>query len=258
MSKETDLKVQFHRSGQGEPFVLLHCLGVDRALWAHAGLNLLQGFEQLAYDFPGHGSAPVPSSGYSIEDLAQALHRAVQAEGISQVSLCGISLGGLAAQCLAADHPELVSKLVLVDTTPRYTDEMRTVWHNRAGIARRDGVAAMIPHLLEVWFTPDYTAAEPPAVQYVKSCFRSASGEGYALACEALAGADLIAGLSRIQARTLIVCGDGDLPSFIEAANKMHAEIKNSEMLWLAPARHASILEQPKAFATGLAAFLAS
>jgi 3-oxoadipate enol-lactonase len=258
MSKETDLKIQLHRSGQGEPLMLLHCLGVDRALWAHAGLGQLQGFEQLAYDFPGHGSAPLPGNGYSIEELTKALHRALQAEGIGQVGLCGISLGGLVAQCFAADHPELVSKLVLVDTTPRYTDEMRTVWHTRAGIARRDGVTAMIPHLLEVWFTPDCAAAEPPAVQYVKSCFRSASGEGYALACEALAGADLTARLSRIQAPTLIVCGDDDLPSFIEAAHKIHAEIKNSEMLWLAPARHASILEHPKAFAKGLAAFLAS
>jgi 3-oxoadipate enol-lactonase len=257
MTKPTALpKVEIHRHGTGPTVVLLHCLGVDRRLWDIAAPGLSNAFETLSYDFAGHGAAPVPQSGYSIEDLAEQLAEIFRVQSLEKAHVCGISLGGLVAQRFAAHYPGLVDRLVLVDTTPCYTGEMQAVWRERAATARQRGVGVMIDHLLQVWFTPAFIAANGAAVSYVRKCFEAASGEGYALACEALAAADLRPILGSIAAPTLVVCGREDLPSFIEAAQLLSRQIRDAELLWLAPARHASILERPQDFMAALLPFL--
>ncbi len=184
-------QAQVHRIGSGPPLVLLHCLGVDHALWDIAAEGLDDQFELIRYDFPGHGTSSVPQHSYTIEDLAGQLASLLDRENLGIAHIAGISLGGLVAQCFAARNPNRVDKLLLIDTTPRYTDQMRAAWHERANVARTQGVGAMTDHLLDVWFTSDAIAANGPSMRYVREQFAKCSGEGYALACEALAGADL-------------------------------------------------------------------
>ena len=80
----------------------------------------------------------------------------------------GISLGGLIVQRLAAAYPAMVDRLILIDATPRYTDDLRTMWAVRAKAARENGVSALIDGLLPIWFTPRAIAEETAAVRYVR------------------------------------------------------------------------------------------
>jgi 3-oxoadipate enol-lactonase len=244
------------RSGRGAPLVLMHCLGVDKTMWPLAVPGLADQFELIAFDFPGHGKADLSDGPISIESLSDDLVRRLDALGLQKVHLGGISLGGIVAQDFAARHPARVDKLVLIDTTPRYTDEMQHLWAERAATARNRGVAVMTDGLLDVWFSPAAVAANGPAVRYVRDCFARVSGEGYARACEALADADTRALLPQIEAETLVVCGRDDLPSFRDAAEAMQSAIAKAELLWIDDTRHASILEQPILFATALRSFL--
>ena len=255
-----DLKasdIQLHRTGRGPAIVLLHCLGVDHHIWDETTAALSDTHEVIRYDFPGHGDSPVPTSGYAIEDLSAQLRGALDAAGIDKVSLAGISLGGLMAQHFAAVNPNRTERLILIDTTPRYSDMLRSMWAERAATARGKGVTAMTGPLLDIWFTPAFVEKNPPGVRYVRDCFAHASGEGYARACEALAAADLRPLVPRIDAQTMVVCGSEDIPEFIEAANWLHAQVAGSKLEWLSPARHCSILEQPQAFAALCQDFLA-
>ena len=241
-------EIKLHRTGRGPAVVLLHCLGVDHHIWDETTRALSSSNEVIGYDFPGHGDSPVPASGYTIEDLSAQLRAALTAAGLDKVSLAGISLGGLVAQHFAAVNPDRTERLILIDTTPRYSDMLRGMWAERAATARSKGVSVMAGPLLDIWFTPAFVAKDPPGVRYVRDCFARVSGEGYALACEALAGGDLRALAPRITAPTMVVCGTEDIPEFIEAAKWLHAQIAGSKLQWLSPARHCSILEQPKAF----------
>src|SRR5262249_394820 len=136
----------------------------------------------------------------------------------ARAHVAGISLGGLVAQHFAATRPELVDRLILIDTTPRYTDELRRMWDERAATARTADVAPMIAGLLAIWFSADALARDGAGVRYVRDTLARCPGEGYALACEALRAADLRALAPKIAARTLVVCGDDDIPSFLDAA----------------------------------------
>jgi 3-oxoadipate enol-lactonase len=133
---------------------------------------------------------------------------------------------------------------------------MRAMWVARARQARTQGVASLLDSLLPVWFTPDFIAKDPRAVRYVRDCFAADSGEGYALACEALGSADLRDLVPRIAAPTLVVCGNEESQAFQDAAAFLAATIPGAQSLTLAPARHASILEQPAEFVKAAREFL--
>lgn len=236
--------VVMHSAGEGTPLLLLHCLGVDRHLWDFAGA-LAGDFRLLSFDLPGHGETRVPPGAYGIDDLAELCLDLLRREGVPRAHAAGISLGGLIAQRLAAAHPAMVDRLILIDTTPRYTDELRSIWAVRAKAAREEGVGALIDGLLPIWFTPEAIAANIAPVRYVRETLARCPGEGYALACEALASADLREDAKRIAAPTLVVCGDADIPSFIDAARWLADNISDAESAWIPRTRHASVAEQP-------------
>jgi 3-oxoadipate enol-lactonase len=231
-----------HRIGSGPPVVLLHCLGVDHRFWEFA-TGLADTYTLISYDLPGHGTTPVPAGPYAIADLSTQLARLMRRWGIERAHVAGISLGGLVAQHFAAHHRGPVDRLVLIDTTPRYTDDMRDMWPVRARMARAQGVAALVDDLLPIWFTPAFIAKDPPAVRYVREQLAATSGEGYALACEALAAADVRAEVARIKAPTMVVCGDEDIPSFRDAARWCQRAIPGAQLVWLVGTRHASVLQ---------------
>ena len=237
--------VVMHSAGEGAPLLLLHCLGVDRHFWDFAG-SLADHYRLLSFDLPGHGDTPVPARAYGIDDLADLCAAVLRREGLPREHVAGISLGGLIAQRLAAAHPAMVDRLILIDTTPRYTDELRAMWAVRAKGARDDGVSALVDGLLPIWFTPEAIAEAIAPVRYVRETLAHCPGEGYALACEALAAADLREDAKRIAAETLVVCGDADIPSFIDAAHWLTDNIAGAKGAWIERARHASVLERPQ------------
>jgi len=83
-------------------------------------------------------------------------------------------------------------------------------------------------------------------VRYVRDTLARCSGEGYALACEALAAADLRDDSKRIIAPTFVICGEQDIPSFLDAARWLAANIAGAKCAWIARAQHASVLERPQ------------
>jgi 3-oxoadipate enol-lactonase len=236
--------IRLHRAGKGPALVMLHCLGMTHHLWDCLG-GLADRYTLLSYDLPGHGETAVPDAPYGVEELAEQLSGVLRREGIGKAHVMGISLGGLVAQCFAATQPGATGKVVLCDTTPRYTDEARANWVVRAAAARKDGAASLLPMIEKIWFTPGFVASDPPAVRLVRDTFRACSGEGYALACEALGAADLRDLAPRIKAPVLVVCGADEGQAFKDAAHWLRDNIAGARLEVIPSAGHASVLEQP-------------
>ncbi|HEX7927790.1 MAG TPA: alpha/beta hydrolase, partial [bacterium] len=60
----------------------------------------------------------------------------------------------------------------------------------------------------------------------------------------------------RIKAPTLVICGDQDIPSFVDAAKWLGSTIHGAQLEWLSPAKHASPMEHPEAFLKAVDRFL--
>jgi 3-oxoadipate enol-lactonase len=250
-------RIRLHRTGRGPPLVMLHCLGMSHHLWDCLGA-LADRFELVSYDLPGHGETPVPDTPYGIEDLSEQLAAVLKRHAIGRAHIIGISLGGLIAQHFAATEPAMVDRLVLCDTTPRYTEDARANWVERAAAARQAGPASLLPAIEKIWFTSGFLVASPvpPALTLVRETFAACPGEGYALACEALGAADLLDLAEEIHARTLVLCGSEEGLAFREAADWLAQNIAGAKLARVPRAAHASVLEQPRWFEAVLRDFL--
>lgn len=106
------------RFGDGDPEVtLLHGAGLNAHTWD--AVALLLGRPAIAIDLAGHGDSSWRDDlDYSPAVLAADVARALATWAPRPHILAGHSLGGLTAQIVAAEHPELVRELILVDIVP--------------------------------------------------------------------------------------------------------------------------------------------
>ncbi|MGX8904511.1 alpha/beta fold hydrolase [Streptomyces netropsis] len=98
--------------------VYVHGLGATSApYFAEVAVHpALAGHRSLLIDLLGHGISDRPTDfDYSLESHADALATALTAAGVDGAELIAHSMGGSVAIVLAARHPRLVSRLVLVD-----------------------------------------------------------------------------------------------------------------------------------------------
>jgi 3-oxoadipate enol-lactonase len=130
------------------------------------------------------------------------------------------------------------------------------MWRDRAARAPVEGLEPFVDPTLGLWFTADTVAEDGPVVDGVRRAFLAGDPRGYALACQALEQADVTGVLDRITAPTLVVCGEDDAPPFTAAARDLGEELSDARVVWLAPARHAGVLEQPDQFRAALLGFL--
>jgi pimeloyl-ACP methyl ester carboxylesterase len=107
-------------AGEGPPLVLVHGYLQSRLSWEAATRELARSFRVVAPDLPGFGESERPPPeryAYGFDAFAESLVDLVAALELGRVALCGAGLGGAVALTLAAAHPHLVSRLVLVSPT---------------------------------------------------------------------------------------------------------------------------------------------
>ncbi|MGF6882146.1 pimeloyl-ACP methyl ester carboxylesterase [Nocardia sp. GAS34] len=90
-----------HRSGTGEPLVLVHGVGSHWQVWEPVIALLKHSFEVYAMDLPGFGASE-PLAHTTVDTLTDALAAFLAETGLERAHLAGNSMGGLIALNLAA------------------------------------------------------------------------------------------------------------------------------------------------------------
>ena len=242
------------RIGVGPTAILLHPVGLDGSFWYDLRARLEQRFVVIAPDLAGHGDTGEPSRPGRMSDRVGEVAALIEGMSCKSASLVGVSFGGMIAQQVALARPDLVSAMVLAVCPSRIPPEARGAILKRGGDAEAGGMAAVAEETLERWFTKRYLSTGE--VARVRARLLSDSPSGWAAAWEAIAEHDALDRLRAIRIPTLVVAGEKDLATPLEAKRALAAAIPGSRLEILPEAPHMMQIECAAAFTQVVGDFL--
>lgn len=108
------MQLHYQTLGQGQPLVLLHGLFGSADNWGSIAKHFAQHYQVISVDLRNHGRSPHNDS-QTLADMAEDLRQLCDDLGVTPLHLLGHSLGGRVAMQFAAQYPERVNKLMVVD-----------------------------------------------------------------------------------------------------------------------------------------------
>jgi 3-oxoadipate enol-lactonase len=252
------IQINYELTGQkGAPVVMLsHSLASSMVMW-NPQLEVLEShFQVLRYDMRGHGASDAPQGAYTLELLVEDAVALLDALEIDTVHFAGLSIGGMIGQGLGLNHGSRLKTLTLCDTSAIMPEMAQPILQERIDSARQNGLADQVDGTLERWFTPAYLEKNPPEVDMIRQQIAATPLAGYIGCSEALKGLNYLDRLTDISLPTLIIVGEEDPGTPVEASEAIHERIADSQLVILPAARHLSNIEQSEAFNKALMAFL--
>lgn len=236
--------------------VLSHSLSCSMAMWEPQLEVLEPHFRVLRYDMRGHGKSEAPKGAYTLDQLAADVIGLLDAFGLDRVHFVGLSIGGMIGQCLALKYSDRLRSLSLCDTAPVIPEEAKPLFEERMTRARDGGMEALVQETLERWFTQPYLNQNPPEVDHIRKQILGTPVAGFIGCSHAILGLNFVERLSEIKLPTLIIVGEDDPGTPVEASQAIHQRIGNSKLVVLPSAAHLSNIEQADAFNAALISFL--
>lgn len=275
------LYVETRGTGSGPTLVLTHGWGLDSTIWHLMTRSLEANYRIITWDLPGLGrSKRAPNKPVCLSDFAENLRR-VMALADGPLVLVGHSIGGMTIQTLARDHPDVVTRdvsgVVLLNTT--YINPLRTIVLSRLLQVLRLPVIEPIMWIMIllqplVWLSAwqgyfsgfahvanrlgfgkyvtrsqlDHTALLPtrnaPAVQ----------GHGN----RAMFRWDATGALATTTVPALVVGGDLDIVTKLEASRTIAADTPGAELIVVEGVNHMGFLERSDVYAQAIDGFVRS
>ncbi len=241
-----NLKVAYRVGGTGSPVVLLHGWGAESGTFQSVFDSLSSSHQVYSLDLPGFGLSEIPPIAWDAIDYAKLLSSFLDKLNIKKASLIGHSYGGRISIVIAAEEPEKIEKVILVNSAgikPRRTLKFycKYLLARIGRIFRRLGRFGnqLANRIADRVGSRDYKEAGPMRGTMVKSVNQ-----------------DLNPFLSKISAETLLIWGEDDNDTPVSSGRKMENEIPNAELVVLKDAGHFSYLDQTEQFLQIVSNFL--
>ena len=168
--------------------VFINALGVDYRIWDELVGPLASAYRIVRYDKRGHGLSGLPPGPALIADYAADLIALLDLLRVDGAVIVGVSMGGIIAQELYRQRPDLVAALALCDTAAKIGTEES--WRQRMDEVARGGIEAVADATMRRWFTSEFRARRPAESPAGGPCSTRCPKEGYLTACAAQAQAD--------------------------------------------------------------------
>lgn len=255
-----DITVHYDLIGpEGAPVLMLaNSLATNFHMWDAQVPALAARFRLLRYDKRGHGLSDCPppgSKGYTIDRLADDALGLLGALGVDAFHFCGLSIGGMIGQKVAAKAGKRLRSLVLCDTGSRIGPV--ALWDERIAKIRQGGVEALADGILTRWFTPHFLTARADEARGYRNMVVRTPGDGYIGCSLGIRDADLRPDDATIAVPTLIVVGAQDAATPVASSRELHAAIPGSELVIIEDAGHIPAIEQAAIFNATLTEFYA-
>lgn len=245
------MHVQVDGPAAAPVLLLLHSLGTSLHVWDAQARALAGPFRVVRPDLRGHGLTGVTPGPYTIAGMAADVIAALDALGIGQAHVGGLSIGGMVAQGVAHQAPGRVASLILCDTALAIPPAQG--WRDRAALVRSGGMEAVAEPVMARWVTPGFM--QDPAAIGLRAMLLRTAPEGYAAAAEAIAAADLSADTAALRVPALVLVGDRDEATPLASAQALRDALGGS-LTVLPGAAHIPTVEVPDLVSDAIRRFL--
>lgn len=247
-------------SGAGT-LVFAHGLLWSGEMFAPQVAALADRYRCVTFDFRGQGRSEVTAGGYDMDTLTADAAELIERLGCAPCHFAGLSMGGFVGLRLALRRPELLSSLILLETTAE-AEPAENVPRYRAlnFVARWFGLRWVAGQVMPIMFGRDFLSDPARADERAAWRRRMIANHrvGISRAVRGVIERDGVYGeIDRIRLPTLIVVGDQDVATVPEKSRRMQAKIPGAELVVVPGAGHTSTLEEPAAVTTAIESFLA-
>lgn len=230
------LRMHYEERGSGEPLVLLMGLSAPGAAWEPHVAAYEQHFRCIVLDNRGAGESDKPVGPYTTVLMAEDTAGVMEALGLEQAHVAGLSMGSGIAQELALRHPKRVRSLVLTASWARCDRYTAAVFEHFKRL-RAVAAPAEFVQLLQLWiYTAEYY--ETHYADFVQGQREAATGyymdlQSFCAQADACISHDTLDRLPGIQAPVLLTCGTGDIFTPLRLSEAMQARLPNAQLLLL-------------------------
>lgn len=239
----------------GPAVVFSNSLGTDLRVWDGVVGLMPAGLRLIRYDKRGHGLSDCPPrGGWGLGDHVADAIAVMDALGAKDAVFIGLSIGGMIAQGIAAERPDLVRGAVLCDTAAKIgSPEM---WGERMAAIEAGGIEALAEPILERWFTKAFREEKAGELALWRNMLVRTSLDGYVGSCASIRDADLRESTARLRLPTLAICGDQDGATPPDLVRETAETIPGAEFRLIRGAGHLPCVEQPETTAVAFSDFL--
>jgi 3-oxoadipate enol-lactonase len=255
-AKANGIDIHYEIEGNGPWLTMSHSLACDLHMWDPQMPALTKKFKVLRYDTRGHGQSSAPAGEYSLDQLADDVKGLLDALKIRQTHWAGLSMGGMIGQAFALKYPGVFQSMVLADTTSRRPPDAAKMWGERIHNAQTKGMGALVEGTLARWFTEPYRKAHPDVIGRIGDGIKRTPVAGFVGCSHAISKIDLTDRLKAIKCPALVIVGEQDMGTPVEAARAIHQNLPGSELKIIPAAAHLSNIEQAGEFNQAMIGFL--
>jgi 3-oxoadipate enol-lactonase len=246
--------------GEGPAILFVHGYPFDHSIWRDQ-IDGLEGYRRIAPDLRGMGQSDAPDLGYGMPIYAADLAALLDALGVEDVVLCGLSMGGYVAFEFLRTWRDRVRGLVLMSTRAEADSvEARRARDAAAALARERGSSAVAESLLTKVLSPSTMTAQPHLAERVREMMAGTPVPGIVGALAAMrdrvGSESLLPTLAGLPTLVLVGEADGLVPP--DEARAMAQLIPGARLSVVPGAGHLAPVEQAAATTEALRQFLGS
>jgi pimeloyl-ACP methyl ester carboxylesterase len=249
------LRIAYERVGSGPALVLLHgYVGDGAATWRRQLDGLSEEFTVVAWDAPGAGRSSDPPEGFGLDGYADCLAGFLQALGLGDACLAGLSFGSIVA--LAHQRRHAASALVLASAYAGWAGSLPAEVAEQR-LRQALALAEATPEVFVDTLLP--TMFHKPIPREAMDEFRISMRAFHPRGFEAMARAsaeDVRDVLPRIEVPTLLLYGERDVRAPLSVADQLQSAIRTAELVVLPGVGHVCNVEAPDEFNEAVRTFL--
>ena len=254
------IKLCYEMAGEGEPLLLVHGFGSKKESWIAQFPVLTKHFKVIRFDNRGAGKSDRPKGDYTMEVFADDIKALLDFLDIKRTNIAGWSLGGMIVQNFVLKYPEMVKKVILINTNygmpgedgilayknmrleeekKKKVDHVKAWWDGtRTGYYlkfRKEMEANPSKKWYDLWSAEDMiemSIIDPPTADDIE------------IQAGALKTHNTFDRLKTIKSPTLILTASHDRLTPKSSMEEIHSQIPNSKLLVIDKAGHSSPLEK--------------